>query len=155
MAKTYVKNRENSGIFFVYTQNIGVRRHVPVEVEKDALVVHALSQGAIVEVTKEEHDKFHAERNKKLGAEAVKKIAEKKEATALTAKFEKPTADNTNPTDDDLKATFDAAVKADIFTSKDDKFYFNKTKLGSEADALEEMKDDNGLYQEVLAAIAK
>jgi len=156
MAKTFVKNRENSGVFFVYTQNIGVRRHLPIEVEKDALIIHALAQGALVEVTKDEHDKFHEERAAKLGEAAQNKATAKKEATKLTASFSKPSAgDVNNPSDDDLKAAFDAAVKKDVFTSKDDKFYFGRTKLGSEADAIEEMKDDNGLYQEVLAAIAK
>ena len=139
--KIVIKLKDPSGSFYIPSQGVSVNRSQIVEVEKDSVVEHALRHGGVIEASKDEWEAF----KKKQEAEKTSSSSAPAAAAKSEEKFEKADAE---------KLLEDAKAK-EVVTVKEEVVHFGKKKLGSEAEAVEELLEDEKLRESVKKALEK
>lgn len=146
----YVKLKDTSGSFYIASQGKSVNRSQIVEVENDKVIVEATAKGSLVKATKEEFDKYHAERNK-----AIEKLAKPEQANAtVTAAVEEKKPETTVEKLDEAgaKALIAKAKEKGVVVEKEGKFYHDKTQFENEEELVLELLDNEKLAAKFKAA---
>lgn len=154
MEKIYVKLKDTSGSYFIFSQGISVNRNQIVEVEKDETVTAALLNGVLVESTKSENDKFSKERNDYFAKQEKedKKLATAKKKSDTDEDGEAEITDEFN--EDKAKELLKSAIEKSKVKLDKDIYSFGKLNLGTEKEAIELLLNDEKVRGDIQKSVA-
>lgn len=154
MEKIYVKLKDTSGSYFIFSQGISVNRNQIVEVEKDETVTAALLNGVLVESTKSENDKFSKERNDYFAKQEKedKKLATAKKKSDTDEDGEAKITDEFN--EDKAKELLKSAIEKSKVKLDKDIYSFGKLNLGTEKEAIELLLNDEKVRGDIQKSVA-
>lgn len=154
MEKIYVKLKDTSGSYFIFSQGISVNRNQIVEVEKDETVAAALLNGVLVESTKSENDKFSKERNDYFAKQEKedKKLATAKKKSDTDEDGEAKITDEFN--EDKAKELLKSAIEKSKVKLDKDIYSFGKLNLGTEKEAIELLLNDEKVRGDIQKSVA-
>lgn len=149
----YVKLKDSSGSFYIASQGKSVNRNQIVEVENDKVIVEATAKGSLVKATKEEFDKYHAERNKAIEALAKPEVKTTTTTTTTTVEEKKPETPTVEKLDEaGAKALIAKAKAKGVVVEKEGKFFHDKSQFESEDELVLELLDNEKLANKFIAA---
>lgn len=158
MEKIYVRLKDTSGSYFIFSQGITVNRNQIVEVDKDDTVNAALLNGVLVESKKSDFEKFTKERSdyfEKQEKADKATIADKKKSL-------KDLEDEANAggqkenlfTEEDAKKLLESAVEKGKVVLDKDVYKFGKTNIGTQEEAINLLLTDEKTRGDIQKAIA-
>jgi len=157
MEKIYVRLKDTSGSYFIFSQGITVNRNQIVEVDKDDTVNAALLNGVLVESKKSDFEKFTKERSdyfeKQEKADKATIADKKKSLKDLDDEANAGGEKDTAFTEEVAKKLLDSAVEKGKVIFDKDVYKFGKVTLGSQEEAINALLTDEKTRSDIQKAI--